>query len=107
MATTGASPGLSRSGTAAMASHGRALCRVQPIRKPIRSRHDGRACNSGLDDICELVTIGTVRHEAASLTSATHEDLFHRRDVMRSADSRQHRLCSESIGHIDVTLRAK
>jgi hypothetical protein len=34
-----------------------------------------------LDDILELVTIGTVRDEAASLTSAKHEDLFHSRSV--------------------------
>src|SRR5215218_6719935 len=59
-----------------------------------------------LDDILELVTIGTVRHEAASLTSAKHEDFFHSRSVAL-ADSRQLQLCSEPIGHIDVTLRAK
>jgi len=60
-----------------------------------------------LDDILELVTIGTVRHEAASLASAKHEDLFHRRDVMRWVDSCQLQLCSEPIGHLDVMLRAK
>src|SRR5215203_4083085 len=55
-----------------------------------------------LDDILELVTIGTVRHEAASLTSAKHEDIFHSSRVLPWLDSRQLQLCSEPNRLIDV-----